>query len=277
MPSEELAQTLAQRYAEIPQVLAVALAGSRTAGKRDAHSDIDLYVYGREDIPVEPREAIARRRADRWEVDNRFWESGDEWFEREGGTHVDVMFRSTDFVEDYLDRLLIRHEARLGYTTAVWHNLRTSQILFDRAGWLGQLQEKAAAPYPDELARAIIAKNVPLLRGAIGAYPRQIELAVKRADLVAVNHRAAELLASFFDVLFALNRAPHPGEKRLLVYAGALPRVPRDLSARIEALLSFNPTTLQQVPGHVDALVNDLEELLVRAGQLPGPHGVAPV
>lgn len=271
---EELAQEIAEELRRAPQVLAVAMAGSSTSGNRDARSDIDLYVYAPEEVPLGLRREIAERRGVQVELDNRFWETGDEWDERGSGIHVDVMFRSPAFAEDSLARVLDRHEASLGYSTALWHNLRTSKILLDRDGWLARVIASAGRPYPDALARAIIAKNWPLLRGVAGAYPKQIALAAQRDDAVAVNHRLAALLASAFDVLFALNRVPHPGEKRLLALASRLPLAPEDLRARVEAMLSFTPGSLDRVPGHVEAFVDSLERLLAEQHALPVHDGV---
>ena len=48
---------------------------------------------------------------------------------------------------------------------------------------------------------------------------KQIEKALKRQDLLSINHRSSEFFASYFDLLFALNEQTHPGEKRMLAYA----------------------------------------------------------
>jgi len=48
------------------------------------------------------------------------------------------------------------------------------------------------------------------------AFELQIQKAAKRGDLVSVNHRTAAFLETYFDMLFALNRKTHPGEKRLI-------------------------------------------------------------
>ncbi len=54
-----------------------------------------------------------------------------------------------------------------------------------------------------------------LLTGNLPSYDAQIRKAASRGDKIAVNHRMAAFMESYFDVLFALNRRTHPGEKRL--------------------------------------------------------------
>ncbi|HET7095512.1 MAG TPA: hypothetical protein VFI22_18620, partial [Thermomicrobiales bacterium] len=67
--------------------------------------------------------------------------------------------------------------------------------------------------------RAIVAKNHPILREARSRYRTPIQQAIDRRDAVSIQHRITALLASCFDVLFAINAVPHPGEKRLLACA----------------------------------------------------------
>ena len=270
---ETLAQTVADEYAALPSVLAVVQSGSVTAGNADEQSDIDLYVYSRQDVPLEARREIAMRRGRHIEVNNNFAENGDEWIERGSGVAIDVMFRFAASFEDHLTYLLEKYEARQGYSTAVWHNLRTSRILFDREGWFAALQQRANVPYPNGLAQAIIALNVPLLRGHINSRPVQIERAAGRGDIVSVGMAITRLLDSYFDVLFALGRTPHPGEKRLLKLAAELPLTPPNFAADVEQLLSFTSSTLGEVPGNAQRVVDGLLELLAAHRQLPPAWG----
>lgn len=254
-----LAERVAERFASLPQVEAVVLAGSRTSEFPDEDSDVDLYVYVTEDIPLNVRAEIAAG-SPRAEIGNATWEPGDEWVDGETGTRVDVMYRNAGWIEEQLDRVLVRHEASVGYSTCFWYNVLHSQLLFDRSGWFGGLQRRAEKPYPAELRRAIVAKNYPLLRHNQSSYLRQIELAVKRNDLVSVNHRVAALLASYFDVLFAVNELPHPGEKRLLQHASRCAKRPRGMEQQVQAV----PVAVgnADIVARVNALVDGLETLL---------------
>jgi len=208
-----IVQSLTRAFGELPQVVAVVLAGSRGAATSDLESDFDLYVYTLRDVPPEFRRGLMGERA---EIDNRFWESSDEWTEPSTGTQIDIMYRTPEWIEGQLERVLVRQEAALGYTTCFWYNTNHSEVLFDPRGWYRQLQTRACVPYPEGLRRAVVMKNWPLLRRNYSSYRRQIELALNRGDAVSVQHRVTALLASFFDVWFAVERQPHPGEKRLL-------------------------------------------------------------
>ncbi|GIL11558.1 MAG: nucleotidyltransferase [Chloroflexota bacterium] len=263
----ELARKVAACYAEQPPVLAVALAGSVAAGMGDAISDIDLYVYSTTPLGLDERRAIAERDAARADVDNRFWEPGDEWIDRETGIKVDVMFRHPGWIEEQLDRVLRQHQASTGYSTCFWHNVLNSHSLYDRDGWYARLQAGARQPYPEALRRAVIAKNHPILAQKLSAYSHQIESAARRDDWVSINHRVAALLASYFDILFALNRLPHPGEKRLLrAVEERCEKYPPSMRADVEHLVRAN--AFEAVITGAAALVAGLDQLLMAEGLL---------
>jgi predicted nucleotidyltransferase len=218
---------------------AVVLSGSQSAGSNDPKSDIDLYVYSHFEVSASSRAAIPKARSDVHQLDSRFWEPGDEWIERETGLKVDVMFRLVSWMEEQLDRVLIQHEASVGYSTCFWFNALHSKILFDRNGWFAELQQQANQPYPEELRQAIIAKNFPILEDHLSSYIHQIELAEDRDDPVSVHHRITAFIASYFDVLFAINRLPHPGEKRLLQYARQHCEIlPSEMEEQVRTLLA---------------------------------------
>jgi len=265
--ARDVASTAAARLGALPGVVAVALGGSRVGRLAGSGSDVDLYVYA--DTPPDPaaRAAVAAALgAVGTEIDNRFWEPGDEWADAASGLGLDIMYRTPTWIEGELDRLLVRHEASVGYSTALWHSIRASEPLVDLTRWYADLQRRAAAPYPEALRRAVVAKNHPILRQSRSSYRRQIEAARDREDWVAVNHRVAALLASFFDVLFALNRATHPGEKRLLAQAAVVcPQRPADLAERVRSLLAAaSPNAPRGVDllKAIDRLVDDLDPLL---------------
>ena len=126
----------------------------------------------------------------------------------------------------------------LGYTTAYCFSLANGYILYDARGWLSSVQARLREPFPEQLTRSIIAKNRPVLGGGMqSCYLVQMKAAIARNDLISLNHRTTVWIASYADILFAVNRRYHPGEKRLLTYMADLPsRAGRRLGGPNEAV-----------------------------------------
>ncbi len=259
----EVAGRVARRFARIDGVVAVVLAGSTGAGAADAASDIDLYVYADPEPSLAARAGVAGDATVR-AIGNTFFEPGDEWTDAASGLGVDVMYRRPAWIEDRLAVVLERHEASVGYSTCFWRNVLDSTPLHDPTGWFAALRARAAdVPYPAALREAIVAKNLPLLDAHVSSFAHQLEVAVCRGDAVAANHRAAAWLASFFDVLFALNGRAHPGEKRLLAYAAReCPRRPLRLEERVPALIAAAAAADPRAAALARALAADLEALV---------------
>jgi predicted nucleotidyltransferase len=277
-PHRTRAHAIAARLRDLPQVVAVTLAGSLAADLTDAYSDLDIYVYASTPIPAEARIAIAREFAGEndpsIEIDKPFWGPEDAWTDRASGLGVDVIYWSPEWIEDQLDRVLVRHEARLGYSTSFWNTVRLSRPLYDRDGWFAGLQVRAGQPYPEALGRAIVALNHPVLRQIGSSYVHQIELAIQRQDRVSVNHRITAFLASYFDILFAVNRVPNPGEKRLIVQVERLcATLPEDMARHVDALVCgiAAPWGEQSTLPILDRMLDNLDELLEGEGLLPLP------
>jgi hypothetical protein len=120
------------------------------------------------------------------------------------------------------------------------------------------------------LRKAIIAKNHPILRSTLSSFMHQIEIALSRKDLPSLNHRITALLASYFDILFAVNRVFHPGEKRLLAYAlEKCPKRPPQIEVQVNTLLaSIAETSQPMLLQRVNELLDGLDVLLVAEGMM---------
>ncbi len=258
----QLATSIAERCTEIRSVQAIALAGSQSSRQADDSSDIDLYIYVTHPLTLEQRTEIAGE-TKRKEIGNTFWEPGDEWVDTQSGISVDVMFRNVRWIEEQISRVIRDHQASVGYSTCFVYNVKNSEILFDREGWFADLQRKASVPSPSELKRAVIEKNYPILRNTISSYRHQIENAIRRGDLVSVNHRVAALLASYFDILFAVNEQLHPGEKRLVQLAERLCRkLPDKFPADVVEVLRWISEPGEQLVSSIHKLLDSLDALL---------------
>lgn len=198
----------------LPQVEAIALGGSRATGRHDEKSDYDVYVYLTDAVDPAARREILQKYCGYMEIGNSFWELEDDVTLKDG-IDMDIIYRDMDEFGKTVASVVLDCNAWNGYTTCMWHNLITSKILLDKQGKLNALQEKFRIPYPEKLKKNIIENNMKLLSGMLPSFDLQIRKAENRGDLVSVNHRVTEFLASYFDVIFALNEMTHPGEKRM--------------------------------------------------------------
>ena len=175
------------------------------------------------------------------------------------------MYRSCQEAEEEIERRLRRHMASLGYTTAWCFSISHSQILADPNGWLANVQRQTRGPYPNALVQAILRKNRPVLGGGMqSCYLKQISAATVRHDPVSLNHRVAAWLASYFDILFAINGRFHPGEKRLLIYAEELPILPERALTDVGDLCALAGKVDQCIIDHVERMLARLDETIAR-------------
>lgn len=267
-PIPNVIQAIVDAFSTRPEVAAIALGGSIATQQNDPWSDHDVYVYIDAEIPLEYRRNLAERFDPAPEIDNTWFGVEDAWTDRETGVSIDLIYWKRHWFEQQLRDAIERHRPSLGYSTSLWRTARNSTPLFDRDGWFAGMQELARAPYPEPLREAIVAFNRPLLRASRSSYRHQIELAIGRNDPVSVQHRTTALLASVFDIVFAVHRQLHPGEMRLLDH---LLRIENDATVRLDALVR-DVIRATGDPAHseparsIDALCDAVDRMLEDAG-----------
>ena len=211
-------EKLWREIAQLPEVTAIALGGSRASENYDEKSDYDLYLY----VTAIPDESVRRQILSKYcsymEIGNAFWELEDDCTLK-NGIDIDILYRDLDSFAQGVASVVEECNAGTGYTTCMWHNLKTCKILYDEKGLLKNAQDRFNVEYPQKLKENIITKNLKLLHGMLPSYDGQIKKASGRNDLVAVNHRVTAFMESYFEIIFALNEMPHPGEKRQVEYA----------------------------------------------------------
>ncbi len=269
-PQLKLIRTITEQFSKLETISAIALGGSQTGQTTDQHSDLDLYVYSDQPVPLEFRKKIVEKLGAREaNLGLTFWDEGDEWIHEESGIEVDLIYWNKKWIEGKLTDLLDKFGASIGYSTSFWHTIKNSHILFDRSGWFLKLQSRYDIAYPLELKKAIISKNYPILRDIIPSYYNQIKKASSRNDHVSINHRVAALLASYFDILFALNEIPNPGEKKITNFVlGNCSKIPKTMKKNVEEILISN-SNFKNLIFNLDMLIDNLDNLLQKEGFNP--------
>lgn len=247
-------------------VEAIALGGSRGAGHGDAKSDYDVYVYAATPVPEEVRRGIFEKYCSRYEVGNKFFEYEDNCIMNDG-TPVDIIYRPLEGFAEHLMRVTEKFRAMNGYTTCFWYNLVYSEIIYDPEGKYAALQKRFTIPYPEGLKRNIIKRGMSLLCDDLPAFDAQIMKAVRRGDVVSINHRVTEFVAVYFDVIFAVNEKLHPGEKRLIELAKAeCPILPDNFEEDLRALYGDMFTSPERLEEDLGRITSELKRTLTENG-----------
>lgn len=229
-----------EKHKSFPEVVAIAVGGSGANKTADVLSDIDLYVFVEKDIPVFCRNELIKKYSSKFEVGGEYFGSGDEFWVDKLKQQLDVMYWNKDWFNQVVENVWQRHYPSNGYTTAFLFTLNNFQIIYDKDNWLVNLQKSIQTEYPQELKENIIKRNMMLIKDKpFASFYEQIDKAIKRNDLVSINHRISAFLASYFDIIFAVNELFHPGEKRLIQYAKNNCNIlPKDFEENINQLLT---------------------------------------
>lgn len=208
------------QYIEATEIESIAIGGSTTAKTSDKASDIDVYIFPKTNIPIEVRNNIIKPISSKFEIGCEYFGSGDEYWVNKLNKQLDVMYWNKEWFENVVNNTWIKAYPQNGYTTCFLYTLKNFNIFYDKNNWLQNLKKIISTQYPRELKENIIKRNLMLMKDKpFASYYEQIQKAILRNDIVSINHRISAFIASYFDIVFALNEQLHPGEKRLIQYA----------------------------------------------------------
>ena len=235
---------IVNEFKRLDEVVAITLAGSCASGRKDTYSDIDVNVITKRNIPVEKRKSIANKFSDIMEINNTFWGDSDEFILRNSSIQVDITYFDFSWLK-------------------IWHNVINSSVVFDKNSEFNDFKKKYTIDYPDKLKRNIVNKNYPILKNNFSSYYKQIEKAVNRKDIVNLNNRISAFLDSYFDIIFAINEIPHPGEKRILnIVNNTFKKKPKNLLQNVEKLINDISKCDNTILEDIDEIVNQLDKIL---------------
>lgn len=254
-------QEIFNEFARFTQVESMAIGGSRALKKNDAYSDYDVYVYWKAEIPVDDRRVVLEKYCSRMELGNCYREYEDNCI-MEDGMALNIIYRNMDDFLAGIREVVEGHQPRGGCTTCMWHSLLTGRIAYDKGGRLAQAKQKYMVRYPQPLKQNIISYNMQLIKYGIDTYLEQMTRAMKRGDLISINREVHKFLASYFDVILAMNEKLHPGEKRLMDICSRECRVlPDNFERNIKALL-LNMCKDPAAVSYVNTMLLELEKVL---------------
>ena len=247
-------------------IQALVLGGSRTTEQIDEKSDYDFYFYSESGIDQNIRRKILLKHCKYFEIGNNYWELGDSG-KLNCGIDFEIIYRVLQqFVKTVAD-VVENYNAYNGFTTCLWYNVLNSKIIFDKDNVFKKIKERFSIPYPKKLKENIIKRNVALLSDSLISYDKQIITSVYRKDIVNLNNRISAFLASYFDVIFAINELPNPGEKRLMeICLNKCKVLPDGFEKNINGLIQNMGNNESVILEIVNNIIYELKKILAHAG-----------
>jgi len=254
---------LIEELKKIDEVEGIILGGSRARDNFDKNSDYDFYIYSKTRVPKDKREEILEKYFLDYELANTYWEEEDQGTLKEISIKVDLIYRDINWIEESLRNLIINKNVMVGYSTCIWDNFVNSKLIYDKDGELERLRQEFDVPYNEELSKKIIDKNIAVMIDTECSYTSQIIQVKKREDYIAINHRISAYLASYFDVIFAVNYIKHPGEKRLMELAKKYCKnLPKNMEKDLKELLLESNSKEFQLEKKINEINSNLLEIV---------------
>ena len=111
-------QHLFKELAQLEQVEALALGGSRAGQDFDKDSDYDVYVYLSAPLSPDIRKEILSKHCTYMEISNQFWELEDDCV-LNNGIEIELIYRSLDGFDKDLQAVVLEHQSQNSYTTCM--------------------------------------------------------------------------------------------------------------------------------------------------------------
>lgn len=251
-------------FEKLEEVEAMLLGGSRATGTFDEKSDYDIYVYLNKPLSEKKRRDILDHYCSYMEYSNEFWELEDDGT-LNNGIDLELIYRDYSFFDDIIEGMKNKNVGN-GYSSCFYDNLMNSVILFDKSGKIKEKQEDNTGLIDDEYVQAIIDNNYPLVYRDTPAMYRQVKKAMERNDRNSVVHRLAEYFAIYYDILFALNKTSHPGEKRLVELASTMDYIPENFKQKVDNVFLNMFSDSKIALENLHTLSKDIEKLIIDLG-----------
>jgi len=252
---------LINEFCNLDGIQAIVLGGSQISKHSDNKSDYDLYIYTEKIIDQNIRNKILSRYCEKLEIGNSYWELEDNGI-LIGGICFDIIYRNLQQFIKIIADVVENCNASNGFTTCLWHNILNSTIIYDKDDMFKNVKERFSVPFPEKLKENIIKRNMALLSDSLVSYDKQISKSVYRKDIININNRVSAFLASYYDIIFAINELPHPGEKRLMeICLNECKLLPNNFEINVNNILQ-NINSISEMDKSINNIINELKEII---------------